>query len=133
MMGKPPVLPKVTKQNIHRIFKLDKKEEGVYRAEYHGEERRQNIYGGLLFAQGLEAVELDVEKCFLPASFHSLFVAYALVTQPIEYKVERLRDGKTFCARSVTGTQNGRVVFSAIANFSKVRMIFCELFIICSI
>lgn len=92
------------------------------RAEFHGQESEMgsNIYGGLLFAQGLEAAEADVTDRFLPTSFHSLFVSYAFVSQPIEYRVEALRDGKNFCSRSVKGTQNGRVVFAAIANFSKV-------------
>jgi acyl-CoA thioesterase-2 len=122
MLGKPPVLPKVEKHDIPRIFKLDKCEPGMFRAKYHGEdsEMGNNVYGGLIFSNGLEAVEMDVEDGFLPASFHGLFVAYALATRPIDYKVERLRDGKNFCARSVVGTQDGRVVFSGIANFSKV-------------
>lgn len=35
-----------------------------------------NVYGGLLFAQGLEAAQLDVPEGFLPTALHSLFVAY---------------------------------------------------------
>lgn len=49
-----------------------------FRAEFHGDESAmgENVYGGLLFAQGLEAAQLDVQDGFLPTSFHSLFVSY---------------------------------------------------------
>ncbi|KAI6221074.1 Acyl-coenzyme A thioesterase 8 [Aphelenchoides besseyi] len=122
MPGKPPVLPVVQKTNIPRLFEVTNLKNETYRANYHGEESEMgdNIYGGLLFAQGLEAAQLDVGDEYLPTAYHSLFVSYSYSHLPVDYKVEKLRNGKSFCARSVKGTQeNGEVVFAAMANFSK--------------
>ncbi|KAI6176051.1 Acyl-coenzyme A thioesterase 8 [Aphelenchoides bicaudatus] len=123
MIGKPPVLPVVEKDEIPRLFELNKIEKGTYRADFHGHNAKsnfgQNVYGGLLFAQGLEAAQLDVPSGFLPTSFHSLFVSYPFSKYPIDYQVEHLRDGGTFCARSIKGIQESKVVFAGFANFSK--------------
>ena len=93
-----------------------------FRASFHGHDSPMglNVYGGLLFAQGMQAAQMDVPEGFLPTALHSLFVSYPFSKYPIDYKVQHLRDGGSFCARSITGIQNNNVVFSGIANFSKV-------------
>lgn len=53
----------------------------------------------------------------------NLIFNLAFAQQPVDYKVEKLRDGKSFCARYVKGVQNDQVVFAGIANFSKVNLI----------
>lgn len=71
-----------------------------------------SVYGGLVLAQALMAARATLPA---PGELHSLH-AYFLslgMQAPIDYAVERLRDGKNYSARRVTASQNGGVIFEA--------------------
>ncbi|GGH43042.1 acyl-CoA thioesterase [Microbacterium album] len=74
-------------------------------------------YGGDLLAQAAAAAMRTVAPDRALHATHSLFVAPATVGGSIEYRVERLRDGKSYSSRRVTGAEGGRVVLSALCSF----------------
>lgn len=115
----PPFYPHVSREKIPKLFELEKVEENVYRANFHGEPKSfgDNIYGGLLSAQALNAAQSSVPDGFVPHSVHNYFVAFPSNQKPVDYKVIRIRDGRNLCTRFVNGVQNGKIVFTSSASF----------------
>jgi acyl-CoA thioesterase-2 len=85
---------------------------------FRGESRdsgQPTVYGGQVVAQALVAAERTVEGR-VPHSLHAYFLLPGDVAAPIEYRVERLRDGGSFSARRVVAMQGGRTIFAMIAS-----------------
>ncbi len=74
-------------------------------------------YGGQLLAQSLGAAERTVSDDRAVHSTHSHFVKAADATQPIRYRVDRLRDGRSFSQRQVVALQDGAEVFRSLISF----------------
>lgn len=74
-------------------------------------------YGGQFLAQGLAAAYQTVEPGRRVHSLHAYFVAGGDVTQPTDYTVNTVRDGRSFSLRSVSGSQGDREVFMMSASF----------------
>jgi acyl-CoA thioesterase-2 len=70
------------------------------------------IFGGQLLAQAIAigALEAPGKSC---KSLHVLFPREGDLAQPVEYRVERLHDGRSFASRLLVGAQQGRAIFSA--------------------
>ncbi len=77
--------------------------------------------GGQLAAQALAAACATVVEERVPHSLHGHFLAMADPRQMIGYRVERLRDGRTYTARRVTAVQDGVPVFTLSASFKSYR------------
>lgn len=76
-------------------------------------------YGGNLAGQALLVAMKSTEPEFKPHSLHSFFVRAATSETPIEWQVERISSGKTFCNRAVKGFQNGKIVYFANISLTK--------------
>ena len=74
-----------------------------------------SIFGGHVVAQALVAAERTVDGR-VPHSLHAYFLLPGDVAAPIEYRVERVRDGGSFSARRVEATQGGRSIFVMTAS-----------------
>ena len=79
-----------------------------------GDYRR--MFGGLLAAQALAgaAATVDDRPCH---SLHLLFMRSGLPKLPMEIKVDRLRDGRSFSARHVRISQNDHDLVTALCSF----------------
>ena len=75
------------------------------------------LFGGLVAGQAMVAAARTVEGGLQPHSLHAYFLQPGDPLQPVRYEVARLKEGKNFHARQVTGTQEGRVIFSLQASF----------------
>jgi acyl-CoA thioesterase-2 len=75
-----------------------------------------NVFGGQVLGQSLYAATLTVESR-RPHSLHSLFILPGNHRLPIEYEVERVRDGGSFSTRRVVAFQEGRRIFVMSASF----------------
>jgi acyl-CoA thioesterase II len=78
----------------------------------------RRVFGGLVVAQALVAAQRTVEG-WPPHSLHGYFILPGDPALPILYKVETLRDGKSFATRRCDALQNGHAIFSLIASFQK--------------
>lgn len=75
-----------------------------------------NVFGGQVVGQALGAATLTVENR-QPHSLHSLFLLPGNYHLPIEYEVERVRDGSSFSTRRVVAFQEGRRIFVTSVSF----------------
>ena len=80
-------------------------------------DRTRPVYGGQFLAQAVMAAGGTVEPGRAPHSLHGYFVRAGAAQIPIDYRVERVRDGRSFSHRSVVATQDDREVFRLIISF----------------
>lgn len=75
------------------------------------------LYGGQIVAQGLRAAGLTVEPAFRPHSLHAYFVRRGDATEPIRFEVDRVRNGRSFCTRTVSARQSTGAILTMTASF----------------
>lgn len=75
------------------------------------------VFGGQLLAQGLLAAAHTVAAGRTAHSLHAYFLSGGDPLRPIDYRVGRVRDGGRMSARSVTASQDGRVVVEMLCSF----------------
>ncbi len=80
-------------------------------------DRDRPVYGGQLLAQALMSAGATVEPGRAPHSLHAYFVRSGSAHTPIDYRVERIRDGRSFSHRSVVAFQSGREIFRQMLSF----------------
>ena len=80
------------------------------------------VYGGVVLAQALNAANATVEDlAFELHSMHAYFLAPGNTEIPIEYVVDRNKDGRSFSARRVVARQKDRDIFILAASYHKVE------------
>lgn len=77
----------------------------------------QRVYGGQVIGQALVAASRTVPEERIAHSLHGYFLRPGDTEVPILYKVDRIRDGKSFNTRSVLAIQHGRAIFSMTISF----------------
>jgi len=75
------------------------------------------LFGGQVIAQALVACARTVESTRAPHSVHAYFILAGDTSVPIEFEVERIRDGKSFATRRCVAKQKGRAIFALSASF----------------
>jgi acyl-CoA thioesterase-2 len=75
------------------------------------------VFGGMLLAQGLVAAARTTTGT-APHALHAHFLRGARYTAPLDWAVERVRDGFRFATRRVVATQGGRLVFTMVVGFT---------------
>ncbi|WP_408014535.1 acyl-CoA thioesterase [Rhodococcus spongiicola] len=83
----------------------------------HPEQVGSRTFGGQLVAQAFVAANRTVDNDRPIHAINAHFIRGGDVKAPIEYRVERHRDGRAFANRQVTAYQGGNVVFSMFAAF----------------
>jgi acyl-CoA thioesterase II len=76
-----------------------------------------HLYGGQVVAQALVATTRTVPADRPAHSLHAYFVLAGDPSIPIDFAVERVRDGRSFTTRRCEASQSGRVIFSLEASF----------------
>ena len=79
-----------------------------------------NVFGGQVLGQSLHAACTTVPGR-RPHSLHALFILPGNLKLPIEFDVERVRDGGSFSTRRVVATQEGRRIFVMSASFQETE------------
>ncbi|MCM1012194.1 acyl-CoA thioesterase II [Brevibacterium sp. XM4083] len=75
------------------------------------------VFGGQVLAQCIVAAAATLPADRLIHSLHGYFLRAGDVAEPIEFGVERLRDGRSFSARRVHAYQKDVPILSLIASF----------------
>ena len=77
--------------------------------------RRSAVYGGQVIGQALtsafQSIQ-DLDSSFRLHSIHCYFVGPTKYDQDIHYKVQRIKEGKSFCSLTVDATQGDNVIKS---------------------
>jgi len=80
------------------------------------------LFGGQVMAQSLSsALKTLPEGDWHAHSFHVYFMLAGTVTDHLEFEVDRLRDGRSFCTRQVKAIQNGRAILTMICSFQQTE------------
>jgi acyl-CoA thioesterase-2 len=97
------------------FFDLEVLGDDHYRGASPGGTRRR-LFGGHVAAQALMAAFRSVAAA--PAhSLHAYFLRPGDPHEPIEYRVRRLRDGRSYSARLVEASQRGELILHASISF----------------
>lgn len=75
------------------------------------------LFGGLVLAQSLSAALETLPEDRVAHSLHAYFLRAGDVRVPIDYEVDRSRDGSTFSTRRVVAAQAGKAIFQMAASF----------------
>jgi acyl-CoA thioesterase-2 len=75
------------------------------------------VFGGQVLSQSLVAATKTIETGRSVHSLHSYFLRPGDIHKSIEFEVDILRDGRSFSARRVQASQEGKAIFSMIASF----------------
>jgi len=78
-----------------------------------------NVYGGQVLAQAVAAANATIKDGKVLHSIHSYFINPGDNDINITYKVEVVKDGKSFNTRRVVGSQKGRDIFILSASYQK--------------
>lgn len=100
------------------LLNLEPLEHNIYRG-HNREIGSGRVFGGQVLAQALVAARRTVEEPRDAHSLHGYFILPGDVKAPIVYFVDRLRDGKSFTTRRVTGIQHGQAIFSMTSSFHR--------------
>lgn len=109
---------------LPEILQLHQVDEHRYagRPEHDGE-RRNVVFGGQILAQMIVAAHLDRnvdrDDDKEVKSIHAIFARAGDYSQPIEYEVERMHDGRTLGSDTVTFSQGGRIMSRGLILWSK--------------
>ena len=118
LMTHPPATPDAVAEVLGV---LDLKTVGTDRFRAQPREfGRRRLYGGQIFAQTVMAAQLTVDDR-APHALHACFLLPGTPDDPVDFEVERLRDGGAFSARRVNALQNGRVILSLMASFHRTE------------
>jgi acyl-CoA thioesterase-2 len=78
------------------------------------------VFGGQVLAQALVAANLTVADR-TAHSLHGYFLRPGDISEPIEFEVDRLRDGRSFSSRRVQALQFGKPIFSMITSYQELQ------------
>ncbi len=81
----------------------------------------RSVYGGQAIAQALVAAQRSVPADRPVHSLHGYFILAGDPKTPIDYHVERVRDGRSFTTRRCAARQKGQTIFSMEASFQIVE------------
>ncbi len=103
-------------QKVIELLDLEEIEQNHYLATSPNE-GWQRVYGGQVIGQALVAASRTVDKDRHAHSLHGYFLRAGDTSIPILYKVERIRDGRSFTTRQVVAIQKGQPIFAMSISF----------------
>jgi acyl-CoA thioesterase II len=98
------------------LLDLEQIEVNIFRGR-SPEERVQRVFGGQVAGQALVAAGRTVPQDRPVHSLHAYFIRPGDPSVPLVYTVDRVRDGRSFTTRRVTGIQHGKPIFTLSASF----------------
>lgn len=102
--------------SIEEILAVERIDNDIYRGGVFPSGLRRT-FGGQVAGQALVAATKTVDPTFAVHSLHGYFLRPGKPEQPAVFLVDRIRDGRSFVTRRVTGVQNGEAIFSMSASF----------------
>lgn len=101
---------------IEEILELERIENDIYRGRSIPSELTRT-FGGQVAGQSLVSASKTVDPAFRVHSLHGYFLRPGNPSEPTVFLVDRVRDGRSFATRRVTGLQDGKAIFTMSASF----------------
>ncbi|KAI6196651.1 hypothetical protein M3Y94_01134300 [Aphelenchoides besseyi] len=110
-----------TDEYMKKLMKVEEQTPNVYRADFLISPAGRGIaYGGLLFSQSLQSAQHTVDRTvYAPHSMHTFFILNVDPSKSVDYRIQRVRDGRSYCTRVVQAEQEGKIVMSSQVSFCK--------------
>lgn len=89
-----------------------------FRGKGSTDDGADGTYGGHFLGQATAAALATVPEDRAVHSIHAYFLRGGTPGLPIDYHVDRVRDGRSFSVRRVTASQDGKTAFELYASFS---------------
>lgn len=102
--------------SIEEVLAVERIDDDIYRGSVIPSALRRT-FGGQVAGQALVAATKTVDPEFAVHSLHGYFLRPGKPEQPTIFLVDRIRDGRSFITRRVSGVQNGETIFSMSASF----------------
>ncbi len=102
-------------ENLLRVLNIEQRDAYHFHAEVEQQEGR--LFGGLILAQSVMAAGRTVTQGDIH-SLHAYFLRAGKPVEPVDYMVERVRDGRSFTTRRVSAIQGGNMIFEASIGFT---------------
>ncbi|MDN5757606.1 MAG: acyl-CoA thioesterase II [Tomitella sp.] len=102
--------------DIRAVLDLERLDRDIYRGPVV-DTILKRTFGGQVAGQALVAAERTVDRRFLVHSLHGYFLRPGNPKMPTVYLIDRVKDGRSFCARRVSAVQDGETIFSMSASF----------------
>lgn len=91
----------------------------TYRGDHLPGWEGRRVFGGQVAAQALRAALATVPADRPVHSLHAYFILPGSRTEPIDYRVDRVRDGRSFRTRHVAACQGDHVIFEMLSSFHR--------------
>ena len=104
-------------KNLQNLLNIEKLSDNEFRASVN-EFGWSRVFGGLIVAQSIIASYRTVKNKYLH-SLHSYFLRAGDPNVIMNYRVNTLREGRSFAQRIVSAYQNDKLIFYMIASFQK--------------
>ena len=79
----------------------------------------RGVYGGQIIGQALVAAGRSVPPEFVVHSLHAQFLSVGVAEKNVVYRVETLRQGRSFAQCQVTASQGGRRIYAMLVSFHR--------------
>lgn len=106
----------VKTRNLLDLLQLENVGPDFYRTTYTFVDP-YGLYGGQVAAQALLAAGSTLPEFRAPHSLHGYFLRPGDASQPVDFHVERDRDGRSYSMRRVTAVQNEKAIFTMSTSF----------------
>lgn len=106
---------------VAEVLKLKHLPHDRFQADPVSVTARRTIYGGQIAAQALRAASLTVPSDRIAHSMHGYFLMAGDASRPVEFRVNRDREGGRYSGRRVTAHQDDQVIFSMVCSFSRPK------------
>ncbi|MEU6558473.1 acyl-CoA thioesterase [Nocardia nova] len=101
---------------IEEALEIERLERDIFRGAVT-KSQLPRTFGGQVAGQALVSAVRTVEPRYEVHSLHGYFLRPGNPSEQTVYLVERIRDGRSFCTRRVTGIQDGEAIFTMSASF----------------
>ncbi|MBF4998684.1 acyl-CoA thioesterase II [Nocardia sp. BSTN01] len=101
---------------IEEALEIERLERDIFRGAIT-KSQLARTFGGQVAGQALVSAVRTVEPRFEVHSLHGYFLRPGNPAEQTVYLVERIREGRSFCTRRVTGVQDGEAIFTMSASF----------------
>lgn len=102
--------------DLLKVLELEQLEDNVF-SGVSKDIGSPSVFGGQVLAQALYAATQTVASDRFVHSLHGYFILPGDIHAPIEYRVDRVRDGRSFATRRVIAHQHGKAIFVMAASF----------------
>jgi len=107
---------------MKRALQLEPISVNVFRATVDKAGNVDRLFGGQLIGHAVVAAYKTLPEGWHLHSMHGYYARYGRVKDPIDFEVERIRDGRTFANRYVLGRQHGEIILTCQCSFQKTAV-----------